>query len=417
MNNSRDDELVRPLERLGALQPEPEAAGRAINRVRRALEGQPASDLMRRIVMRRSFTVAASVLLAGGAVLAWYLTSLAPANAAFPDVLQALREPRSVTCLQSTSRDDRKGSETIRLFILDNGLWRAELPGGFYTVSDNVKHRVLTVNTVKKEAVLLLGVNAADINLYQKLKDLPSDASARAVPRRGVDAAGTLVFEVKLNSQVLRVQIDPKTRLPVQIDSSGKDADGHVIDVSLHQIAFHKELDARLFSFDPPAGYKVETKGIAELPAPPRDAPRKDLTVKPGVGVGEVKFGMTREEVEKILGKPDTTEEAPKGGAVTLNYYSCGLFISVGKARGVGVISCMARSIMLVRINDFPGKTDKGIALGASAADIIRAYGEPDSKTDSGGSTSLSYRKLPADFQFVGGKLVQIMLNRPRPAK
>jgi outer membrane lipoprotein-sorting protein len=418
MNTSRDDEVVRRLELLGAVQPAPDTSGRAIDRARRALGTRPTTGLVKRLIMKRSFTTAAAALLAVSTVLAWHLTSpsSSSAEAAFADVQAAMKSPHSVTCRQTTQVEG-KPDDTLRLFILDNGLWRAEKLGGTYTLSDNVKHRWLIVDPKKKEATLLEGVNTPKIDLYQTLKDLPADASARLLPWKDPIVKYPLVFEVKLRGQVFRVQADTKTRLPLRIESSGEDADGNSGHVVLDGIVFDKELDPKLFSFEVPAGYRLVTKGVAELPAPPRDAPRKDLTVKPGVGVGEVKFGMTREEVEKILGKPETIEEAPKGGAVTLNYYSHGLFVSVSKTSGVGMISCMAQKIILVRINDFPGKTDKGIALGATSAEVIRAYGEPGDKRDAGGSTSLSYPKLPAQFQFVNDQLVQILLTRPRPAK
>jgi len=35
----------------------------------------------------------------------------------------------------------------------------------------------------------------------------------------------------------------------------------------------------------------------------------KFFEIKPGIGIGELKFGLTRAEVEKILGKPDEVEK------------------------------------------------------------------------------------------------------------
>jgi hypothetical protein len=125
---------------------------------------------------------------------------------------------------------------------------------------------------------------------------------------------------------------------------------------------------------------------------------------------------MSREEVEKALGKPDAVQPQGKTGTVDMNYGSRGFAILVSKTRGAVIITCMSQAVMAVRVNDFRGKTDKGIALGASSADIIRAYGQPDSKETEQGTTHLSYMKqLEMSFTLFDDKLVSIWLSRQRP--
>jgi hypothetical protein len=412
MNDSRDDELIRRLDRLGEIRPDAAASNRAIGRVRRTLAARPSAKPRGRILMKL-VNLAAALLLAVGAGLLWQLAS---AKSAFAAVQAAMRAPHSVSCLQSTSRVGEKGSVTVQLLIFDSGLWRADQADGVYTVMDNVNHRILTVNREKKEATLLRGVKTPQINLYQTLRDLPAGASSRTLPREQAAITGSVALEVWKNGQIFTVEANQTTRLPLLITTRGRDSDGTKTVITLSHFAF-QELDPKLFSFEPPPEYKLQVLGAADTPDTPKSAPAKDLTVKPRVGVGDVKFGMTREEVEKILGKPDIVEEAPKGGSATLGYYTCGLFVTVGKKSGVGMISCLAQQEIRVRICDFPGKTDKGIALGASSADVIKAYGEPDGKRTNGDSTSLSYSMLDAEFVLVGDRLVQILLNRPRSEK
>jgi hypothetical protein len=124
---------------------------------------------------------------------------------------------------------------------------------------------------------------------------------------------------------------------------------------------------------------------------------------------------MTQDQVEDILGKPELTEVAPKGGSVQLGYQSLGVFITVGKTRGVVIITCTSRAVTLGRLNDFSGRTDKGIALGASSADIVRAYGAPDSKRTEQGTTFFSYARLELNFTLADDRLVQIFFSRQRP--
>jgi hypothetical protein len=215
----------------------------------------------------------------------------------------------------------------------------------------------------------------------------------------------------------LTVWADAKTLLPVRMEAEERDDMGNKSEVMVKDFVFDQELDPKLFSLEPPTGYKVETKGIAEFPAAPRDPQLRDLVITPLVGIGPVKFGMSRQEVEKLLGKPDGVQELGKNGFVHMNYGSRGYFIGVSKVYGVAMISCVSQAESAVRVRDFSGKTDKGISLGASMADIIRAYGEPNSKRTNMGSTFLDYGKLDAQFTLYNDKLVGMMFNRPRPAK
>jgi hypothetical protein len=89
-------------------------------------------------------------------------------------------------------------------------------------------------------------------------------------------------------------------------------------------------------------------------------------------------------------------------------------FVIVGPVRGTVMFTCVAQAVMATKVRDFSGKTDKGIALGASLADITRVYGEPDSKSTENGTTHLSYGKLNASFTLFGDRLVQMMFTMPR---
>jgi outer membrane lipoprotein-sorting protein len=409
--------LIRRLERLGNIKPTPEATRHALERVQRALLQDSMTNLTsRRKSVRKRFAVAAVVLLGIGSLFAWLLPLPAPARAAFADVQAAMKSSRSVTCRQVT-RTRGKPDETIRLLILDNGLCRSEEGDGNYTIMDTGKHRVLLVNAQKREATLVEGWNTPQVNLYDHIKNLPSDASARALPGKKIDGKDARGFVVKMQGHDLTVWADAKTLLPVRIEVEERDDKGKKDEVIIDDFVFDKELDPKLFALEPPAGYKVETKGVAEFPPVPSDPQLKELVVTPLVGLGPVKFGMSRTEVEQLLGKPDAAEERGQNGYIHMNYGSRGFFIGVSKQFGVTTISCVAQKVMATRVRDFSGKTDKGIALGASMADILRAYGEPVSKETNMGTTYLRYNKLEAEFTLHSDRLLQMMFNRPRPAK
>ena len=222
---------------------------------------------------------------------------------------------------------------------------------------------------------------------------------------------------VKVQEQDVTVWVDARTRLPVRFNAEGKNEEGKPSQLVVGDFKFDREVDAALFSFQPPAGYKLEARGVGAFPPAPAEPRLKDLVVTPLVGIGPARFGMGRAEVERLLGRPDAAEPVGKYGSVNLNYGSRGMFIAVGQKLGVVMITCVAQKVMAVRVRDFSGKTDKGIAVGAHEADITKAYGRPSSRSTNKGSTYLSYGPLKADFTLVGDELVQMTFQRPRAAK
>jgi outer membrane lipoprotein-sorting protein len=348
--------------------------------------------------------------------VAWWLRSPGQARASFADVQAAMKTPRSVTFRQTTQVEGRP-AERVRLMILGSGLCRAEEADGNWSITDSSKHQALLVDPHKHEATLMLGLNTPEANLYTLIKNLPADASARSVPGKKINGKDALGFVVKLEGHELTVWADPVNRLPLRIETEEKDSEGKKSSVVIDEFVFDQELDAKRFSFEPPAGYKLQTRGTAAFPAPPADSQLKNLVVTPLVGIGPVKFSMSRADVEKHLGKPDGVEERGKNGYVDMSYGSRGFYLGVSKTLGVVTISCVAQKAMAVRVRDFSGKTDMGIALDARTADIIRAYGKPDSQETKTGSTYLSYNKLQAHFTLFSDKLVQMMFTRPRAVK
>jgi len=123
-----------------------------------------------------------------------------------------------------------------------------------------------------------------------------------------------------------------------------------------------------------------ETSGTVVPPDTAPTAPRTvedEMQVVPLVGVGPVKFGMSRGQVLEVLGQPERT--AGRGRAI---YYltSRGVRISIDLRRGVRSIECWSAQHPRPSpgMVTFSGKTEKGIGMGASREEIVAAYGEPE---------------------------------------
>jgi hypothetical protein len=420
MNDNHDDDLVRRLDRLGAVTPTPEATNHAMGRVRLTLAANPVAEHPRRArhLLNRWAAIAAMLLAVAG--LSFWLIPTISTGRAWADVQAAMKSAHSVTFRESGHAQGEPDKKPRKSFLLDNGLCRFEEGDGAYSIADFANSRQLYVDPQKRTAFLMQGMaNMPPANLYEFVKNLPGHATARPLPGKNIDGRDVLGFAVKVNDQDAVVWADAKTRLPVRIEVEFKDKEGKkVAEETIDDFVFDKELDAKLFSFDPPAGFTLTTTGLAKLPAASDDTRLMKPLVTPLVGIGPVRFGTSIADVEKLLGKADSVKEVNKNGLTEISYGSRGYFIGAGKASGVIMITGVAQAAWGTKVRDFAGKTDKDIGMGASAADVIRAYGEPTSKETKEGSTYLNYNNyLQCHFTLFNDRLVSMAFSRPRPAK
>src|SRR4030042_1256642 len=130
------------------------------------------------------------------------------------------------------------------------------------------------------------------------------------------------------------------------------------------------------------------------------------------VGIGPVRFGMSKDEVVRYFGSPDRTS------GTDLNYVaSKGLAFTVDDQLGLQKIKCWSdRSATKLpfAVTTFAGMTKEGIGMGATRERIVAAYGPP-SKTDStGGFENLYSANLGAKFTLLQGALASMILEAPK---
>jgi hypothetical protein len=278
--------------------------------------------------------------------------------------------------------------------------------------------RILVVNAKTKTAMILHGRPPfGPANLYDFFRYMHKD-SAKRLPDREIDGKIAIGFAAAVRITPfppveVNVWVDPDTDLPVRMESSEKGENGAVTtQVVMHDFRFDEEVDPELFSFEPPVGYTVQEYGQPELPPAPTDDEQLAPAVLPTVGLGPVRFGMTKEDVILLLGKPDKEE----ANGTALSYLSRGYAVYVSPRRGVTAYSCFSQATMAIRIRDFRGKTKEGIGIGSNVDDVKRAFGEPDSEEQNGQfNKSIRYFKLGLDLSLLNDKVVQFMVNDVRP--
>lgn len=401
MTQPDEDDVLRALRRLAAVEPSAAATDRAVADTRAALVAlRRRKQMRRRLVVTLGCAAALFVVLGG-----WWL--LGREDAALAQLREQVARTKSLSMTVTTITPD--GTDTVRVWALDDGRLRSEHDNG-YSVVDPVRQRALLVDTKDKRATRMTGYyHRGPKNLYTLLRDLP-ERGVKKLPDREIDGKRALgyvaVLDVGEPKIELTVWADPESKLPRRIEGKAE-ADGKQITWTAEQLVFDRPYDEKAFALDPPEGFTVvEAKGLDTPPAgalPQAEAFR----IRPGEGVGPVRFGMKREEVEKLLGKPDFVE----GRGMSLAYHRHGLGLLVSPVRGVMLIHCNTQATFIVRVNDFAGKTAEGIGMGSTREEVEKALGKPGKTEGDAATRRLYYPEKGLEFTLFRDKVVQLALS------
>ena len=164
-------------------------------------------------------------------------------------------------------------------------------------------------------------------NLFNLIGNMPKSDGALPIDAReigGQSYPGLLInlrFGKEGTQQMrLRLWFDPKTRLPVYSEHVAeqklpKDAvpkgakDSIRCTIISSNFKYDLAIEDSLFALTPPKGYVVTSVGTP--PQQRSDAwPAEKLVLTVGEGIGPAKFGMSKEEVLKLLGEPEEKKQS-----------------------------------------------------------------------------------------------------------
>lgn len=165
---------------------------------------------------------------------------------------------------------------------------------------------------------------------------------------------------------------------------------------------------ANIEKVTPPAAQVEET---VQAVADSNNMTNLSYEVYPSVGVGSIRFGMSRENVIKEIGEPEKVED----GGMSFLYRSKGFSLMVSPKGGVQYFNFYTRKVAppFTSVKDFSGKTKEGISMGASRSKILAAYGLPNSERKNGPQITLEYEHLGLTFILLKDKLVQFFMSMP----
>lgn len=163
--------------------------------------------------------------------------------------------------------------------------------------------------------------------------------------------------------------------------------------------------DGNVLALRPRTRAGVPTPVVAPTeqgPAGPTEP--KPVVVESLVGVGSVQFGMTRQQVQQVLGEPDDASNEQM-----FQYREQGLAIAFGD--GGEVTEIQAGGLTLpgeTPATTWNFRTSQGIGLGATTQAVRDAYGEPSWQSEQ----VLAYGAQGLFFQLVNGRVSAIGLQR-----
>ncbi len=425
--NLKPKTILRQLNQLSQIEPKNEAVERALVNARAklaSLTAKPARPIPfnRKFSFLRSrsmFPRVAALVLASAAIVAIHVvlnSSGGPGQVAFAQVIEKVQQTQSLT-FKTKGEGRGHTDEEMRITILPDGKMRSDNSLG-YSIQDFKAHKMIIVQKESKTVHILEGVSPPThefdkVNLYEIMRNIQQDAIEH-LPDEEIGGRKAMVFHVDMKelpkisqTPTWKVWVDAKTELPIRLEGIAKDENGKEVKEVMYDIEFDRPIAPSLFSFTPPEGYMVQTFGIKNFPDLPDKPELRAPEIIPGVGLGPIRFGMSREKIESLLGKPDGYE----ANETFLLYYSRGFTLSVSKRSGLQGIHCTSQTLTMNRVRDFAGKTKEGIGIGSSPEECERAFGEAEDEGIDAFNKRLAYDKCGLEIQFVDDKAIMIDMS------
>ncbi len=333
---------------------------------------------------------------------------------------------------------DGEAKDSLRLVVREDSVMRNGSEDG-YAITNFRDRKVIIVRSKEKRAIVMEGTAfqiPETFDFYRLIREIAKNSVQDLGDRRIEDRlCKGLKVQLKLPDSQIRtadVWVDAESKLPVLIEMTER-KDGHEEVERFDRFEYDRPIPESFFSMTPPDGFKMDTFGIGTLAPEAADRAVSAPTLTPHVGIGPAKFRMTEKEVIEALGKPDRENSA--AGMKILSYYSRGFELWIlpqgSPKAGLYNIACLGQHGMAIKIREFQGKTDKGIGLGASRAEIEMVYGKPSYENVSRmkdvlgekakdpekltGQAQLTYSGLGLSFTLFEDKVYRIDLSAPRP--
>lgn len=272
--------------------------------------------------------------------------SLGSGNPVMAQVQIAIKKVRTAS-YTVTQTAGNQPSRTWKVMLRGENLCRVDQPSGNYMVFDVRGKKTMEVDRGKSKVQITEDLPVPrDFNILAMLAN-PRKSSTKAqpgVPNREIGGVTAIGFIIEENGAAYYVWIDPKTHLPLEMEAERRvalpDGEGGVTDMLVKErwsnFSFNEYLDERLFTFQPPHGFAVDTKqarssnaakkrnralqNLDRQRASQQKAADKKSSAVTQSNYDKIQTGMSLVEVEAILGKGN--QQASSGesfGGIMMN--------------------------------------------------------------------------------------------------
>ena len=214
------------------------------------------------------FAAAAAIIIAVFIGVHYLGGSIDGASVAWAGVLENIRNSKTLTFLVRTTED---GPPIMKIMLIDPHYLRVEflsehmpeppVVGGQIWIVDANKAQSLILNIIKKSCKIY-PADQKMVDIYNTFRNFTDrvDFSVEEIGTRRVADRSAVGFRLRKldEDREIIVWADAKTKLPVLMEETYKDAKGEHGRHVITDIVFDAELDKSLFSLEPPPGYKFE---------------------------------------------------------------------------------------------------------------------------------------------------------------
>lgn len=276
--SAADDILARSMAALGAEDdaegPSPEVHRHVLDALLRSgpkPAGPPITFFQRTLHMIRVHKIAATLTLSTGGMIVWaMLALLGPGSGlSYASVAEHIKAAQTIQYRLTTFVNGTEapfGPSTV--FIKEPGHARLDSSLGVM-ITDAVAGKILSWSPNPKTAhlVTVIGGVPAGGGPFDTADGFKKLANAKGTPIADLKIGDVIAkgFELQQDVQHISMWVDPKSGLPLRIESSAS-ADGQEVKLVLTDLVFDRPLDDAIFSLTAPKGYTVEATTV-ETPA------------------------------------------------------------------------------------------------------------------------------------------------------
>ncbi|HZZ42647.1 MAG TPA: hypothetical protein VFE58_06895, partial [Tepidisphaeraceae bacterium] len=192
---------------------------------------------------------------------------------AFADVLEKVQQVHSVRFISQVNMPGKPSSGDVTTLIVGSRM-RQDIKGEFINMMDFKSGQVLTLMVPQKRAIKMniegRPKEFKDRDILEQFRNMQASAG-KSIGKKEIDGKVADAYAVEENGQKLTIWTDPKTRLPVRMETKVDMPMLPKMDVVMKNFEWDVAADESEISTEVPAGYTVQAMNFDGSKATEKD--------------------------------------------------------------------------------------------------------------------------------------------------